>query len=138
MPLLMVFVAAWLGYSAYIQQTSNPKSVTAIAMKTVISDESLKAGKWSRQNLGTKATFIMGWSRLVFYVGGRWVPLPAASPECVADYGRKNGAGYLVEELVGDDVMAGSRFKSVPSLQMAYCYNSDCAPYSVIFWKINQ
>lgn len=135
-PLLLVFVAAWLGYSTYIRLASNPQSVNTIAMKTIISDESIKAGKWSRQNLGTNTVFIMSWSRLVWYVGGRWVPLPAAPPELAVKYGRKKGAGYLIEELVGDAYLDGSRFKSVPSLEMAYCYNSDCAPYSVIFWRI--
>ncbi len=135
-PLLMVFVAAWIGYSAYVKLTSNPQSVNTIVIKEIISEESMKAGEWSRKNLGTNTAFIMDWSRLVCYLGGRWVPLPAASPECEVDYGRKNGADFLVEELVGDSLMTGSRFESVPYLEKTYYYASDSAPYAVIFWRI--
>jgi 4-amino-4-deoxy-L-arabinose transferase-like glycosyltransferase len=137
-PVLILFVLVWTGYSAYIRFSSKPQEVEKIAVKTIISDESMKAGRWSRDNLGTQTSFIMAWSRMVYYAGGRWVPLPAAPPELVVEYGRQNGAAYLVEELVGDAIMEGSRFESVPSLEMAYCFNSDCAPYSVVFWRIRQ
>jgi len=133
-PILILCV--WTGYSAYIKFSSKPQEVGRIAVNTLISDESIKAGQWGRSNIGTRTSFIMAWSRLVCYLGGRWVPLPAASPECTVDYGRNNGAGYLVEELVGDDYLAGSRFNSVPYLEKAYYYTSDCAPYAVIFWRI--
>ena len=135
-PLLLAVVVLWGAYSVYVRYSSRPQNSSAVSFKTTISDESLKVGNWARDNLGTKVTYMMGWSRLVYYLGGRWVCMPCDDPGKVVEYGARNGADYIVEELIGDEVEAGSAFEGISRLVMAQKYESLDAPYVVVFWKI--
>ncbi|MBI5190650.1 MAG: glycosyltransferase family 39 protein [Nitrospirae bacterium] len=135
-PLLLVLVLTWGGYSAYIRYSCSPQQVEAVNFKSVISEESKKVGRWARVNIGTDVTYMTTWSRLVYYLGGRWVSIPMDDHKRVVSYGIKNHADYIVEELVGDAAIAGPEYTDVPSLEHYFTYQSPDAPYAVVFWKI--
>jgi UPF0716 family protein affecting phage T7 exclusion len=137
-PLLIALSVAWGAYSADVRFSSKPQEVDVINFKTAISDESRKVGEWCRSNIGTDVTYQMEWSRLVYYLGGRWVTLPFDDPGRAVEYGKRNGADYLVEELVAEQTEYGSYYKREPSLEKVFEYHSQNAPYVVIIWKINK
>lgn len=135
-PALLAVTVAWAGYSVYVKTVSSPEFVEVIAYKRQVSDESMAAGRDVRSRFGSGAVYMMKWSRLVYYLGGRWTPLPVSSTNRVIEYGRANGAGYIVEELVGDETLKGPSFLGTPGLALEYMYESRSIPYVVMVWKI--
>ena len=136
---LVLLAAAWDFYAVRVRFDSRPQTVRVVQIKGAINEESLKAGIWGRTNIGTNVTYMMPWSRLVSYLGGRWVFLPWGNPWMAVAYGRKEGADYIVEEIIGrDNSESQSRFAGVPGLTCVYTYSSMDIPYSVIFWKLNK
>lgn len=135
-PVLLAVTVAWTGYSVYVNAASSPEYVEVIAYKKYVSDESMNAGRDVRNKFGSGAVYMMRWSRLVYYLGGRWTQLPVSSNERIIEYGRANGAGYIVEELVGDETVEGPRFLGTPGLELKYMYQSSGTPYVVMVWKI--
>ncbi|HEY3346211.1 MAG TPA: glycosyltransferase family 39 protein, partial [Nitrospirota bacterium] len=107
-PLLMICVLLWTLYSLHTVKSSKPLSVKVISEKTTLANEAYKAGQWSRRNLGTDRACMMEWSRLVYYVGGRWVYMPAAVPEQCVEYAKNHGAQFIIEELAGQRFFEGS------------------------------
>ena len=138
LPLLLVLVSAWAGYSAYVKLRSRPGNLYIIRYKTEMSDEAMKVGGWGRDALGTNVTYMMEWSRLVYYLGGRWVHLPAAGPAATVRYGAAHNVDYIVEEMRGEEVFAGSRFTGVQGLSLAHIYVNEDVPYAAVFWKLDK
>jgi len=136
LPLLLVVTLFSVGYSSYTKLTSNPEKVELISYRETVSKESMKAGEKARSVIGNRAVYMMRWSRLVYYLGGRWVNMPIADPATQVRFARSNGAGYIVEELMGDDLLKGPAFTGAPGLRVAYKYSSMLTPYSVIVWKL--
>jgi 4-amino-4-deoxy-L-arabinose transferase-like glycosyltransferase len=135
-PLLVVVTLTSVGYSAYTKLTSNPEKVGLISYRETISRESMKAGMKAEALMGDKAVYMMRWSRLAYYLGGRWINMPIADPATIVSFARANGAGYIVEELVGEDLYKGPEFTGVPGLDIEYEYTSKLTPYTIIIWKL--
>lgn len=135
---LVLAVVVWTGYSSHVVFTSDPGRVDVMKYRGILSGESMKVGEQVRERLGDRPMFMMGWSRLVYYLGGRWLGMPAARPDAAVRYGASNGADYLVEELEGAGALKGSRFAGTPGLSLAYMYESRVVPYSVLIWRIEK
>lgn len=135
-PALVVAVAVWTGYASYVNFTSSPEEVDVVNYRQLLSDESIAAGRQARSALGTDGTYMMKWSRLVYYLGGRWVTLPLGKTDRVLQYGVNNGADYIVEEMIGPEVDRGPQFSSDNGLQLAYVFQSKKTPYVVLVWRI--
>ncbi len=136
-----IFLAAsvlWAGYSAYVRLTSDPMRVGIMEYRSLLSKEAMKAGERARKCVTDRPVYMMGWSRLVYYLGGRWLCIPATNPTRVVQYGVKHGADYLVEELEGEDLLRGSRFSKTAGLSLVYEYRSKVAPYAVLVWRIER
>jgi len=138
-PLLLSFVLFWTAYTMYVRFSSAPQKNEGINIKTLISQEEMKVGSWGRENLGTDVTYMISWSRLVYYLGGRWISMPQDRQDKVEDYARRHNVDYLVEELSGDpDVLMGSRFTKSDTMEMSSMYESPAVAYRVIFWRIKK
>jgi len=137
-PLLLVLVSVWAAYSMYVRFSAKPEQVKIVSYKTAIADEELKVGTWGRAEIGTKVTYMMDWSRLVYYLGGRWVNIPSASPRDIIGYGVRNNVDYIVEEMRGDDIRMGSRFKGAPGVEFVHLYSCADPQFIVIFWKLDR
>lgn len=85
---------------------SAPQTVVSYQKnKSTIAEETKKAGAWARQIIPADATYMVQWTRLPFYLQGRWIAMPAADLDDVLLYARKNSVRYLLIES-GDVVTA--------------------------------
>lgn len=66
--------------------------------KSSVSEEIKKAGAWARQIIPENATYMARWTRLPFYLRGRWIALPDADLSEILQYARKNSVGYMLIE----------------------------------------
>jgi 4-amino-4-deoxy-L-arabinose transferase-like glycosyltransferase len=137
-PVLLAFVTVWTAYTMHIRSASQPEKNKTISAKTVVSQESMRVGQWARGYFGTDVTYMMLWSRTVYYLGGRWVEMPMDRAGRVVEYGKRHGVDYVVEEFMGNDVKMGSMFKGIPSMEILYVYESPVAPYRVMFWRLKK
>lgn len=135
-PVLLAVTLFWAGYSTYVKYASKPENVEVINYRKALSDEAQKAGCEARARFGTGSTYMMKWSRLVYYLGGRWVCIPVADTDRIIEYGRENGADYVVEELVGDETASGPEYMDTPGLSLQYMYQSNRTQYAMLVWRI--
>jgi len=134
--ILTVCTAAWWVYSVKVVKFSDPKSVNVIRLRSIVSGEERDIGRRMRKYLGTDVTYMSSWSRMVYYMGGRWVEMPAANDYSTIRYALRNNVDYIVEELKNKPRDANFRFMSTPGLSLIYTYKSDKAPYAMAIWKI--
>ena len=78
---------------------------------------------------------MVGWSKIVYYLDGFWTAWPVADYPQLLDYARRNGADYLVVELVGAESMAEPA-KPPYGLELAGLYRSDSSPYAAAFYRL--
>lgn len=66
--------------------------------KSIIAEEIKKAGAWARQIIPEDATYMAQWTRLPFYLQGRWIAMPETTLDGVLYYARKNAVAYMLIE----------------------------------------
>jgi len=112
-----------------------PPPSAEISLRRDLADEARKAGQWGAQRFGPGKNYMVGWSKIVYYLDGLWTALPVAEYQQVLDYARRNGVDYLVVELLGE----GSRTepeKTPYGLELAGVYRSDSSPYMAVFYRV--
>ena len=132
--------SVWIVWAALILITSyhvwvvkwkaSPQSVVTYGKdKAQVSDEIKKAGAWARKIIPPSATFMAQWTRLPYYLPGRWVAMPEADLDGVLYYARKNRTSYLLIE--SNDAITVSQLASnrIPGLSYEGTYASSSIDY---------
>jgi 4-amino-4-deoxy-L-arabinose transferase-like glycosyltransferase len=133
-----VIVLSWCVYSVNLTNSIEPMNDGYIRLKAALSDESMKVGGELRNTFGTDVTYMSRWSRVVYYMGGRWEDLPSGNNFEIIQYARNNGVDFIVEEYQGDEVGRDFRFFGMPGmLTEVFSYRSPRAPYAIAVWKVN-
>jgi 4-amino-4-deoxy-L-arabinose transferase-like glycosyltransferase len=106
-----------------------------IAARRSLAEEARKAGQWGATRFGPGKNYMVPWSKIVYYLDGLWTAWPVADFPQLLDYGRRNGADYLVVEMVGEESMAEPA-KPPYGLELAGLYRSDSSPYAAAFYRL--
>lgn len=129
--LLAVAVALTTVYHIWIVAwQAVPQNVVSYqSNKSTVAEETRKAGAWARQILPADATYMAQWTRLPFYLQGRWIAMPEADLDGVLYYARKNAAAYLLIES-GDALTAAQLAKfGIPGVTYVGTYASQTTSY---------
>lgn len=116
-----IWIVAW--------QSAPQKVITYQSDKNTVSEEIKRAGAWARTIIPPDATYMAQWTRLPFYLQGRWIAMPAAELDDVLRYARKNRTGYMLIES-GDVAEAAQLARSgIPGVAYVGTYSSKTGNY---------
>lgn len=119
------------GYHVWIVKwKASPQSVVAYAKdKSQVSEEIKKAGAWAREIIPPFATYMAPWTRLPYYLPGRWVAMPEADLGGILYYARKNRTSYLLIESNDAATVSQLASNSIPGLRYEGTYASSSIDY---------
>lgn len=139
-PLIWIFVVAISLYHLWVMtgKELQGSKKTYVQRKHAFALETKKAGEWARKNLPAGANYMSEWSRLVYYLDGRWTGKPHTDYNQMIRYARKYNVDYIVYEVNNKRVY--QRYKSMNTKEMEYAgsYESDQLPYYVIFFRLKK
>jgi len=100
--------------------------------------ESKKAGLWAQKNLPPKSNYMISWSRLAYYLDGKWTAMPETDFTNMLRYAKKNNVDYIVYEGLNRQQVIGMKrtMATVPDLKIATVYKSKNLDYNVVFLKL--
>lgn len=103
--------------------------VTYQKNKSSVANETKKAGAWARQMIPENAVYMARWTRLPFYLKGKWIPLPDADLNEILQYASKNGAAYMLIE--SDTPLTASELEksSIPGIGYIGAYQGQSIDY---------
>ncbi|HCE68585.1 MAG: hypothetical protein A2X82_01250 [Geobacteraceae bacterium GWC2_55_20] len=129
--LLAVAVALTTVYHIWIVAWQPvPQNVVSYqSNKSSVAEETRKAGAWARRILPADASYMAQWTRLPFYLQGRWIAMPEADLDGVLYYARKNAAAYLLIE--SDDALTVAQLTKlgIPGVTYVGTYASQTISY---------
>jgi len=129
--LLVAAVALITVYHLWIVawQPAPQSVVTYQKNKSSASEETKKAGAWARQLIPENAAYMARWTRLPFYLRGKWIPLPDADLGEILQYARKNGVAYMLIE--SDNPLTASELEksSIPGIGYVGTYRGQSIDY---------
>lgn len=112
-----------------------PAPSAEISIRRNLAEEARKAGLWGARRFGPGKNYMVPWSKIIYYLDGRWTAFPVAGYPEMLDYARRNGVDYIVVEMVGENSMPEPE-KPPYGLQLAEFYRSDTSPYAVAFYRV--
>ena len=97
-----------------------------------------KAGEWTRKRFSGHPNYMTYWSKLVYYLDGRWTALPAASLSDIIAYAMKHKVDYIVREGAGVEweIEVATSVNSDKRLSVAAIYRSQDSDYRIVFFKV--
>ena len=107
-----------------------------VAIRGSMLEEQKKAGEWAQNRFKGTPNYMISWSKLAYYLNGRWTALPVTSYKGMAWYAQKNKIDYIVFELIGrgerEELIKDIR-NNIPGLEVAEVYESPTSDYGVVF-----
>ena len=100
-----------------------------------MAEEARKAGLWGAAQFGPGKNYMVGWSKIIYYLDGLWTAWPVADYLQLIGYARRNKVDYLVEELVGPESMSEPT-KPPYGLELAGLYRSETSQYAAVFYRL--
>ena len=105
------------------------------------------AAKWAKNFLKANANFMMPWSKLIYFLDGKWTLLPMTDYNRLYWYAKKNKVDYLVieGETKAEENMILNEVSTIPFFEIAGVYreiildktgNYEPIEYSAVFIKI--
>lgn len=98
--------------------------------KATVSDETRQAAAWARKIIPAAATYMAQWTRLPYYIPGRWIALPEADLSSLLGYARKNGVSYLLIESHDPQTAVRLSTALIPGIAYVGSYISPVIDYS--------
>lgn len=103
-------------------------------------EEQKKAGKWAQKRFAGTLNYMVQWSKLAYYLNGRWTAMPVTDYNGMVWYAKKNKADYLVFETSGrgesEEVVRA--FGNTADLEVADIYENTTTGYSVVFLRLKK
>ena len=109
-----------------------------VAGRNVLVKEQIKAGKWAQARFKGTPNYMSQWTKLAYYLNGRWTAFPVSNYYQMIWYAKKNKVDYIVLETF-DKRNRDSAIKSFtagPYLKVADVYDSSSIGYSAIFFSL--
>lgn len=109
-------------------------------MKYAMALETKKAGEWAQKRFPTGSNYMVDWTRLPYYLNGRWTAKPVTTYNRMIWYARRNKVDYIVYETYGrvesEGIVRG--LGNTPDLEVADVYESATSSYGVVFLKLRK
>ena len=122
-------------YVPLLGRSVAPPPNADINERVAVADEQKKAGEWAVAQFGQGRNYMVPWSKLAYWLDGKWTAFPVAPPGDLLDYGRRQGAEFVVIEFRGaasrDDVI-----RPFPGVEFVGAYASEKIPYVAAFYRI--
>lgn len=113
------------------------QSVTA---RGAMLQEQKKAGEWAQKRFKGVPNYMVQWSKLAYYLNGRWTAMPVTDYYGMVWYARKNKVDYIVFETSGkgdsEDIVRD--MGNMPDLKVADIYESPERSYGVVFLELKK
>lgn len=106
--------------------------------KTSMALETKKAGEWAQKRFSPGSNYMAEWTRLPYYLNGRWTAKPETTLDGMIWYARKNRVDYIVYETSGkgesEEIIRV--MGNTPDLEVADVYESQSQRYGVVFLRL--
>lgn len=140
--LLWSFVAVVAMYHLWVISEGKPPADMAQHnyRKYLFALETKKAGEWAQKRFAPGSNYMVQWTRLPYYLNGRWTAMPAADYYGMVWYAKKNSVDYLVFETGGrgESEELARILGNTPDLELADVYESPSQRYGVVFLKLRR
>ena len=103
-------------------------------------EEQKKAGEWAQKHFKGIPNYMVQWSKLAYYLNGRWTAMPVTDYYGMVWYAKKNKVDYLAFETSGRGE-SGEIVRvmgNTPDLEVADVYESTTTGYSVVFLRLRK
>lgn len=140
--ILWLFVLTVSAYHLWVMAERKPPEDKARynEQKYLFALETKKAGEWAQKRFPAGANYMVKWTRLPYYLNGRWTAMPEADYNGIVWYARKNRVDYLVFETSGRGkseeivrIMGNTR-----DLEVAGVFESQTNSYGVVFLRLKK
>lgn len=144
---VIIFTIAIVIFSFYSYIKTQKKPSAYISMKGNYVTAQKNAAKWAKNFLKANANFMMPWSKLIYFLDGKWTLLPMTDYNRLYWYAKKNKVDYLVieGETKAEENMILNEVSTIPFFEIAGVYreiildktgNYEPIEYSAVFIKI--
>lgn len=139
LPTLTIII---VGYSLWTVKASplvkhGDRSVTA---RGEMAAEQKKAGEWAQNRFKGTPNYMIQWSKLAYYLNGRWTAMPVTNYNGMIWYARKNKVDYIVFETFSrfekEEVL--TEMRNIPDVEAAGVYESQDSlhSYNAVFLRL--
>ncbi|MCX7990670.1 MAG: glycosyltransferase family 39 protein [Proteobacteria bacterium] len=145
--LTSIITAGIFIFSFYSYHKTQNKPSSYISMKGNYVSAQKNAGEWAKKFLKPEANYMMSWSKLMYFLEGKWILLPMTDYNRLYWYSKKNKVDYLVLEGENkeEENLIVSEISTIPFFEIAGIYREkiqdktgkfEPIDYSAIFIKI--
>lgn len=108
---------------------------TDVASRAIIGQEQMKAGEWAQRRFQGTPNYMIIWSKLAYYLNGRWTAMPVADYGRMIWYAKKNMVDYIVFETTTQSEMEEivRAMGNTPETKLIDIYKSPTTSYGVVF-----
>jgi hypothetical protein len=137
---VMIIMLLLGGYflTARMQRSATAPIGSEVAARRSLSEEQKLAGLWALRRFGAGHNYMIGWSKIVYYLDGIWTALPIAPLPGILSYARKHGAEFLVLETSDAGIDERALAQIIPNATLAGVYRSTELPYIAVFYRFRK
>lgn len=111
----------------------------SVRYRRSIAEEQKKAGEWAQKRFKGTPNYMISWSKLAYYLNGRWTAMPVTNYDGMVWYAGKNRVDYLIfESRDGESEEIARNFRNSPDLEVADVYESQDRSYGVVFLRLKE
>lgn len=134
--IVVAVYSLWAVKASLLLKHGNVNIMTRIAM----AEEQKKAGEWAQKRFKGTPNYMIQWSKLAYYLNGRWTAMPVADYNGMVWYAKKNKADYLVFETSGrgESEEIVRIMGNTPDLKVADIYESQGISYGIVFLELKK
>lgn len=138
--LIWIFVLVVISYDIWIVKIP-PSNVSSTSKYRIsMMEEQKKAGEWAQKRFEGTPNYMIQWSKLAYYLNGRWTAMPVTDLNRMVWYARKNRVDYLVIETSGrgesEEVIR--EMGHTHDLEVADVYESSTTSYGVVYLSLKR
>lgn len=133
---VIVIYSLWTVKASPLVKHGNREVMSRISM----AEEQKAAGEWAKKRFNVTPNYMIQWSKLAYYLDGRWTAMPVTDYYRMIWYARKNRVDYLVFETSGRDESEEivRSMGNTPDIEVADAYESPTASYGVVFLRLKR
>lgn len=134
--IVVAVYSLWAVKASLLLKHGNVNIMTRIAM----AEEQKKAGEWAQKRFKGTPNYMIQWSKLAYYLNGRWTAMPVTDYYGMVWYARKNRVDYLVFETSGrgESEEIVRIMGNTPDLKVAGIYESQGRSYGIVFLQLRK
>lgn len=135
--IIVIFVAVVVSYDIWAVKGPSRNASANVKYRIESAQEQKKAGEWAQKEFKGTPNYMITWSKLAYYLNGRWTAMPVADYNGMVWYAKKNKADYLVFETSGrgESEEIVRTMGNTLDLEVAGVYDSPKQNYGVVFLR---